>query len=203
MTVFAFAISLYALSFFPRGEAAFPPQLRASFNVRILGIYSHVLFGGIALALGPFQFRRGLLLRSRPLHRRLGLAYVIASALTGVSGMYMALYSHGGLVTHLGFGILGFLTLMTALKPYFHIRAREVAPHREWMIRNYALLFAAVTLRIELPLLAISFQAFEPAYRIVSWFCWVPNLLVAEWYIRRSRPRVVADLPVHSRAATA
>ena len=196
----AFAIAGYALSFFPRGEAAFPPNLRVSFNARLFGIYSHVLFGGSALALGPFQFRRGLLLRNRPLHRRMGLAYVIASALTGVSGMYMAVYSHNGIGTHLGFFTLGFLTFATALKPYFHIRAREVAPHREWMIRNYALLFAAVTLRIELPILAISMQAFEPAYAIISWLCWVPNLLAAEWYLRRSRPAVVADLPVHSRA---
>jgi uncharacterized membrane protein len=203
MTVLAFAIAGYALSFFVRGENAFPPSLRVSFNARLFGIYSHVLFGGIALALGPFQFRRALLLRNRPLHRRLGLIFVIASALTGISGMYMAVYSHNGIGTHLGFGVLGFLTLVTALKPYFHIRAREVAPHREWMIRNYALLFAAVTLRIELPFLAIGFQAFEPAYAIVSWLCWVPNILVAEWYIRRSRPRIVADLPVHSRPATA
>jgi uncharacterized membrane protein len=200
MTVLAFGIAGYALSFFVRGDNAFPPPLRVSFNARLFGIYSHVLFGGIALALGPFQFRRNLLLRNRPLHRRLGLVYVVASALTGISGMYMAVYSHNGIGTHLGFGVLGFLTLLTALKPYFHIRAREVAPHREWMIRNYALLFAAVTLRIELPILAISMQAFEPAYAIISWLCWVPNLLVVEWYLRRSRPGAAAHLPVHSRA---
>lgn len=201
MTVLAFAIAGYALSFFPRGEAAFPPNLRDSFNARIVGIYGHVLFGGIALALGPFQFRRNLLLRNRPLHRRVGVAYVITSALTGVSGMYMAVYSHAGAITHLGFGLLGFLTFVTALKPYFHIRAREVAPHREWMIRNYALLFAAVTLRIELPLLMIGLGSFEPAYRMVSWLCWVPNLLAAEWFLRRSRSAAAANLPVHSRAA--
>ena len=88
MTLLAFGISLYALSFFVRGQAAFPPDLRDSFNARVWGIYGHVFFGGIALAIGPFQFRRGLLLGNRPLHRRLGLAYVIASAMTGVSGMY-------------------------------------------------------------------------------------------------------------------
>lgn len=204
MTILAFAISLYALSFFARGQAAFPPDLRESFNARVWGIYSHVFFGAVALAIGPFQFRRALLLRNRPLHRNLGLAYVIASAMTGVSGMYMAVYSHGGMTTHLGFGLLGVATLMTALKAYLHIRAREVAPHREWMIRNYALLFAAVTLRIELPLMAIFiFKAFVPAYMIVSWLCWVPNLLVAEWFIRSSRRRVTPELPVHSKAVAA
>ena len=55
------------------------------------------------------------------------------------------------------------------------------------MIRSYAMILAAVTLRIELPLLAMWLQGFAPAYRIVAWSCWVPNLLVAEWIARRTR----------------
>ena len=120
----------------------------------------------------------------------------------GVSGMYMAAWSYGGWVTHLGFGLLGFATFVSALKAYFHIRAREVAPHRAWMIRNYALIFAAVMLRIELPLMAFAMQEFDTPYAIVSWLCWVPNLLWAEWYLRRSHRSAGTDLPVHSLART-
>ena len=29
---------------------------------------------------------------------------------------------------------------------------------------------------------------FTTAYIILGWACWVPNLLVAEWIIRRTRP---------------
>ena len=36
------------------------------------------------------------------------------------------------------------------------------------MIRSYALVFAAVTLRIELPLLAAAFGAFLPGYQAVA-----------------------------------
>lgn len=200
MLALALAIAGYALSFVVKGNAAFPPNLRSSFEARPWGIYSHVVFGALALALGPFQLRRGLLLRNRPLHRRLGLVYVICSAMTGVVGTYMAVYSYGGLVTHLGFGLLGFATFMTALKPYFHIRAHEVAPHRAWMIRNYALVFAAVTLRIELPLLANAMQQFDTPYAMISWLSWVPNLAFAEWYLRRSSS-TASDLPRHSLAA--
>src|SRR5262245_15469438 len=71
MFLLAIAISGYALVYLVRGEAAFGGNLRESFLARPWGIYSHVLFGAVALALGPFQFRRGLLLRNRPLHRRL------------------------------------------------------------------------------------------------------------------------------------
>lgn len=47
--------------------------------------------------------------------------------------------------------------------------------------------FAAVTLRLYLPLLFLAGLDFTEAYRIVSWVCWVPNLLVIEWWIRRQR----------------
>jgi hypothetical protein len=58
------------------------------------------------------------------------------------------------------------------------------------MIRSYSLMFAAPTLRLWLPLLIIAYQGeFRPAYLWVAWVCWVPNLLVAEWYIRRTRTR--------------
>jgi hypothetical protein len=68
-------------------------------------------------------------------------------------------------------------------------------------IRWYSLVFAAVTLRIELPNLAVVFQDFDPAYAVVSWLCWVPNLLVAEWYVRWCRAVVTPDLPRHWKVA--
>jgi len=52
------------------------------------------------------------------------------------------------------------------------------------MIRSFALTFAAVMLRIILPLELASGVPFSTAYKIVSWACWVPNLVVAEWFVR-------------------
>jgi hypothetical protein len=57
------------------------------------------------------------------------------------------------------------------------------------MLRSYALVFAA-TLRIELPLLIMAFGEFT---QVVAWLSWVPNLLWAEWYVRRT-----ANVPVPS-----
>jgi len=74
---------------------------------------------------------------------------------------------------------------------YRSIRVRDVRHHREWMLRSYALIFAAVTLRVWMPILATVYQGqFVPAYRWSAWLCWVPNVLVVEWMIRRGwRPR--------------
>ena len=50
------------------------------------------------------------------------------------------------------------------------------------MVFSYAACFAAVTLRIWLPLFGIFIHDFNTSYRIIAWLCWVPNMAVA-WYI--------------------
>ena len=47
-------------------------------------------------------------------------------------------------------------------------------------MRNFALTFAAVTLRVYLPTSMALGVPFESAYPLIAWLCWVPNLLVAE-----------------------
>lgn len=163
-------------------------MLADSFLARPWGINPHALFGGIALLTGVLQFHRGIR-RRLPVHRVLGRLYVISCLVIGTAGIYMAIYSFGGWITHLGFGALGVLLLLTTLAGYLAIRRHDVERHRDWMIRSYALIFAAVMLRIELPLLIVSFGDFTPAYRVVAWLCWVPNILLAEALVRRIRQR--------------
>ena len=55
------------------------------------------------------------------------------------------------------------------------------------MIGSYALTLAAVTLRIYLPLSLALGVPFANAYRVISWLCWVPNIILAEWLVRRTQ----------------
>ena len=193
VTVLAAAIALYALSYLVLREKVFPPNLVASFRARPWGIYPHALFGSIALALGSVQFWRNLPYSHPALHRALGKVYVVAAITTGTAGLYMSFFAYGGTVTWLGFGLLAVCVLTTTAIAYQKIRQRDIDSHRRWMLRSYALIFAAVTLRIELPILIGVFHAFDPAYALVSWLCWVPNLAIAEAYIRL---RTVGKEPV-------
>lgn len=61
-----------------------------------------------------------------------------------------------------------------------------MAGHRAWMTRSFLLALAAVTLRIYLPLSGLVGLPFDVSYRLISWMCWVPNLLVAEVLVRRT-----------------
>jgi uncharacterized membrane protein len=186
VALLALPIVAYAMAYAVIGAPMYPGNLADSFLARPWGIYPHAFFGSVALGLGALQFNRWILLRHRALHRALGTIYVASSVMVGLAGLYMSLYSFGGLVSHIGFGALGVLLLVTTARAYTAARARTIAMHRQWMLRSYALLFAAVTLRIELPLLIMAFGEFTPAYQVVSWLSWVPNILWAEWYIRRT-----------------
>jgi uncharacterized membrane protein len=197
-TLFAVAIALYAVAYLIRREQMFPPPLVASFRARPWGIYPHALFGSIALALGSVQFWRNFPYSHPALHRTLGKIYVVAVMGTGAAGLYMSFFSFGGAITHAGFGLLALSVLTTTVIAYLQIRRRNVPVHREWMLRSFALIFAAVTLRIELPLLITVFHAFGPAYSIVSWLCWVPNLAIAEIYVRTSHSGSRASFPLQA-----
>ncbi len=185
--VLAAFIAVYGTAYLVLGPRMYPPELRASFVARPWGIYPHALFGAFALLLGAIQFHPRSL-SHRAWHRRVGTCYVISCAAVGVAGLYMSPYAFGGWIASLGFGALAVALLVTTTRAYLLARQRRVAAHRRWMLRSYALIFAAVTLRLELPLLIMAFGDFEPAYLVVAWLSWVPNLLWAEWYTRYSRP---------------
>ena len=198
--ILAVPIVGYALAYVVLDERVYPPNLAESFLARPWGINPHALFGSLALGLGILQFNRWLILRHRPWHRALGTVYVISAVVVGLAGLYMSVYSFGGMVTHLGFAGLALFLLWTTIQAYASARARVIATHRRWMIRSYALIFGAVTLRIELPLLIMAFGDFTPAYQVVAWLSWVPNLLWAEWYVRRTAS---VPLPAVERARVA
>jgi uncharacterized membrane protein len=193
--VLSLLVAGFAASFVARGEAAFGPEFAPSFRARPWAVFSHATFGTLALLTGPLQFRRELRARRRRLHRVLGRVYFAAALGTGSTGLLMAAYSFGGPTTHLAFGLLAVLLLATTSLGLARILAWDAAGHREWMVRSFALMFAGVTLRIELPLLAASGVAFESAYRWIAWLSWVPNLAWAEWYVRRSRGVVAVPAP--------
>ena len=174
-----------------------PPAVAEILRARVAGhdpwIYFHIAGGVISLAIGPFQFSRQLRLRYLAMHRWLGRVYLAAVAIGAVAGFRMALESFGGLSTHFGFGMLAVIWLIATAMAYRRILQRKIQSHREWMIRSFALTFAAVTLRIWLPLFAGVLKLdFLPAYQTISWLCWVPNILVAEILVSRSRRQLPA-----------
>jgi uncharacterized membrane protein len=166
------------------------PDMQATYRAHPLGIYLHVFAASTALLLGPFQFSAHLRVRHPGLHRLSGRIYLLAGVLLGgLAGLYMSALAYGGPPARLGFALLALAWLYTGLRAYLAVRARELAAHRRWMVRNFALAFAAVTLRLWLPAFMASGMDFAIAYPLVAWLCWVPNLLFAQWLLRQRDDR--------------
>lgn len=150
----------------------------------------HVLGSGVALTIGGFQFLPWLRARHLALHRWLGRTYLVAVLIGGIGGLVIAGQADGGLTGRVGFSLLAVVWLVSGWQAYTAVRSGDTAAHRVWMIRNFALTFAAVTLRAYLGIftgaMGIPFAGFYP---LVAWLCWVPNLVVAEWLIV-ARPRM-------------
>lgn len=155
----------------------------------------HAASGSLALLTGPFQFFPGLRERRPKLHHALGRLYVAGCLVGGASGIVLAIGSTSGPLVTLGFGSLGLFWLVTTWTGLRLAIQRRITEHRRWMIRSFALTLAAVTLRFELPLMQIYGLDFPVAYLAVSYLCWVPNILLAEIYLRvRGNPSVPAGL---------
>jgi uncharacterized membrane protein len=170
-------------------DAYFAPQ-RLVYVAHSGAILTHIAASMVALVVGPLQFLSRLRKkRALAVHRWLGRAYLLGVLVGSSTGFYMAWLSYGGLPAYLSFATLAVWWLATGLLAYRHIRAGAIEAHRRWMLRNYALTFAAVTLRLWLVLLIFPLGVpYEEAFVTVSWICWVWNLAAAEWLIQRTQP---------------
>jgi uncharacterized membrane protein len=147
--------------------------------------YQHIILGGIALLIGWTQFIVKIRTTKVQLHRTIGKVYVIAALLSSLAAVYIALYATGGAVPALGFICLAIVWFSSTSMAYFHIKNKRIEEHQKMMIYSYAACFAAVTLRIYLPLLTILFGDFIKAYSIVAWLCWIPNIIAAYFITKK------------------
>ncbi|WP_433512656.1 DUF2306 domain-containing protein [Nonomuraea sp. CA-143628] len=161
-------------------------------------LVGHIFTAAVALVLGPLQFIPQVRARRR-IHRTLGRVYLLAGVLpSAVATIPVALWS-GRLMTQIGLTTAAVLWLITGGLAYRAARRRDFISHRNWMMRNYALTFLAVTSRVLVPLLLLIQIPFggaeagsigEVATSMIpvgQTLGWVINLIVVEGIIRRHR----------------
>lgn len=155
----------------------------------------HAAPGGLALLLSPVQLVARVRDRAPRVHRVVGRIALVAIGVGGVAGLALSTVSLAGPQGTAGFGTLAVLWVTCAALGLRAILRGDVAAHRRWMIRTFALTYAGVTLRLWLivliPLLDGDFMA---AYRFTPFLSWVPNLVIAELILRRSAGRGTRSL---------
>lgn len=183
----AFGVSLYAI-LFVFIDSIGSQYLKEKFSLTPLAMYLHMIGGAIALTVGAFQLNRNLRVNRLYIHRLLGKVYVISVLLSGCAGLFLATNSMGGVIAHFGFGTMAVLWVFTVSMAFIQIKKGNVIAHRTWMILNYSLTCSAITLRLYLPSFPWIFHVdFITSYTAISWIAWVPNLLVAQLYLIKTR----------------
>ncbi|MFS2153916.1 MULTISPECIES: DUF2306 domain-containing protein [unclassified Rhizobium] len=156
----------------------------------------HAAGAATALLLGPWQFLPGLRARWPSVHRWIGRLYAAGCASGGLAALVLATGLTTGPVAGAGFATLGLAWLATTCLAIREALSRRIASHRRWMIRSFALTLSAVTLRLYLPLSGALTIDFPIAYPVIAWACWLPNLILAEVYLRLRATEVNAARPV-------
>jgi uncharacterized membrane protein len=161
----------------------------------------HILPGLLFVVLGPLQFSSTFRKRHLRLHRRVGRIFILGGAALGVSALVMsfAMPSIGGATQAAATTLFGLWFLFALGKALRHILRREIALHREWMIRAFSIGLAVATIR---PIIAVFF-ATSPFSGLTPyeffgagfWIGFALHLVAAEVWIQWTRPETTV-LPV-------
>jgi uncharacterized membrane protein len=194
--VLSAGVAIISYRYLPRLGPLAPNVMQNLFHRPWLDV--HVAGAATALLAGPLQFLPRLRARRRTFHRWLGRIYVTGCLAGGSGGLVMAFGVTAGPIAGIGFGSLAVIWLITTGQALRMALARRFDAHRAWMIRSFALTFGAVTLRLYLPILPLLGFSFLDAYRLTSYLAWIPNLILAELYLRgafarRSRPALASQ----------
>ena len=150
--------------------------------------YIHVFSAIIALFAGFTQFSRDFLTEHRAVHRFVGKIYVCIILFVNVpAALIMSLYANGGLWGKTAFLLLNTMWFVFTLKAWRSIVKGNIASHEKFMIRSYALTLSALTLRSWKIILIHSPLPLNMTeiYVLEAWLGFVPNIIVAEWIIKR------------------
>jgi uncharacterized membrane protein len=116
----------------------------------------HVIPGLLFMVLGPFQFSKAIRARHLQWHRWNGRIFLATGFIIGISALFMSfsMQSIGGVNQAAATVLFGCFFLFALRKAFWHIRRGQVALHRQWMIRAFAIGLAVATIR---PIVGIFF----------------------------------------------
>lgn len=190
MAIPTLPISYYAFYFI-----FYTPPTGLRTKIRLLSSiygYIHIISGGLAILLGPIQFVERIRRLHPRVHRWVGRVYAVSIFASGLCGLHVSMNSAAYPIGDYGFAVLAIVWMATMIMGLRTIWSGDVSGHRDWMIRNFSLTYAAVMLRWQLPLFIFSGLTPPGALTVIAYSCWIPNLIFAEWYIGNRKNRKLA-----------
>lgn len=182
------------------GLVAGLPMPSVSDWIANLGIGMHFICGAVLVLAWPLLLSSRIRARHRAVHRWTGRVYVTAGLLAGTGGLSF-IFTRGAYVqsASIAFGIWGAVMMLSAAMAYVHARAKRFDLHRAWAIRLFAMVLGSWLFDLEIRAWkdlagGIGFgegNTSGPLDYAMLYLFFVPNLLVAEFFIRNKHKRLV------------
>ena len=179
------------------GELASGAQVTAE-NARFFAdpipVVAHIVGASTFCWLGAFQFSPYFRRRWPHWHRVAGRIVAPCGMMATLAGLYTAVFYQepadvGALLT--GFRLVfGSAMAVSLVLGFVAILRRDVATHRAWMIRGYAIGLGAGTQVLPLGLWGVLVGPVDKLSNALLMLAgWLINIAVAEWMIRRPKIR--------------
>jgi uncharacterized membrane protein len=180
------------------GPALMPANPRL--NASPVPVVVHIVAAVGYTILGALQFSAGLRRRRPGWHRAAGRVLVVLGLAVALSALWMTL----GYPRQPGTGALAYLLRLAfgsgmaacLVLGVTAIRRRDIARHRAWMTRAYALALGAATQLFTLAIGPAVFGAGVLSHDLSLGAAWLINLAVAEYVIRRPFPSTTRPVKV-------
>jgi len=179
------------------------PLLTAADWIANVGIGMHFFMGMVLVLVWPILFSTRIRARHRSVHRWTGRVYVTAGFLAGTGGLSYILARHTGEPAHIAFALWGSLMMLSAVQAYVHGRAKRFDQHRAWAIRLFAMVLGAWLYDLEAWAwmnlasgVGMTEKEDGPVDYLLFYFFFLPNLLVAEFFIRNKQRQAALPSPV-------
>ncbi|MFK7800434.1 MAG: DUF2306 domain-containing protein [Anaerolineae bacterium] len=159
----------------------------------------HVILGGVYMALAPFQFIPQVRKNWPNFHRRSGRLLVAVGVIVGFTATLITIiFPYSGWPERIIVTPFTLLFSIAIVIGFWHVRAKRIRLHQEWMLRAFSVGLAISTQRLLFlpPLIYIIRQTGNPTesqltfLTIVSFsLALILHVLFAEFWIRRNRPK--------------
>ena len=171
----------------------------ARFFAAPVPVVLHILSVSVYCVLGAFQFSPGIRRRRPGWHRGAGRLLVPLGLVAALSGLWLTQFyppvDHDGPLLYVIRLVVGSAMVLFICLGLAAIRRRDIARHRAWMMRGYAIGLGAGTQALtHLPYFLFEGIQGELSRALAMGAGWAINLAVAEWIIRRGLAHPVRTL---------
>lgn len=171
-----------------------PAQLAAldeAFAKRPVLTLTHIVPALVLVTLIPFQFSRSFRNRHLRAHRWIGRSAMALGVIIAISALGLLRDPVGGWLEVACILLFDAFFLLALAKAFLHVRRREIALHREWIIRAMSVVLGVATVR---PIMGAFFATGRITgltphdfFGIAFWLGFSLTVLTGEFWIRYTR----------------